>query len=113
MAAGPKFFTSSRLWLTARALRSFERVNLDVCNLDFNFPVSGEVAEPGGPFLDWGRGLQADRTDSAFCDMIATFAHFNHVLAAAAFAYATVFTPESTFCTGKNCLTLHGALLYL
>lgn len=113
MAAGPKFFMSSRFWLTTRALRSFERVDLDVCNLDFNFPVSCKVAETAGPFLDRGRGLQADRTDSAFCDMIATYAHFNHVLTAATFAYATVFTPERTFCTGKNCLTLHGALLYL
>lgn len=113
MAAGPKSFTASRLWLTTSALRSFERVDLDVLNLDFNFPVSGEVAEAAGPLLDRGGGLQADRTDGAFCDMIATFAHFNHVLAAATFAYATIFTPESTFCTGKNCLTLHGALLYL
>ena len=107
----PRIFSSSSSGLTTRALGSCERVDLDVFDLNFNFPVRGEVAETARPFLCRGRGRETDRTDGAFGDMITTLAHFDHVLAAAAFTYATVLTQESTFNTGKNCMTLHGAHL--
>jgi len=97
--------------LPTSALRSFERVDLDIIDLDFDFTVSSEVTEAGRPFFDRRGSLDADRADGAFDDVIATFAHFDNGLAAATFTNTTGFTPEGTFCTGKNCLTLHEVLL--
>ena len=99
--------------LTTATLRSFDRVDLDIRDLDFDFTVGRKVAETGGPFFERRGCLDADRPDGAFNDVVATFAHFDDVLAAIALKNATAFTPESTFCTGKNCLTLHRVLLYL
>ena len=94
--------------LTTGALRSFDRVDLDFFDLDFNLAVRGKVAEASGPLFNWCRCFGANRADATFYDVITTFTHFDNVLTAAAFGDATFFTPESTFCTGKNCLTLHG-----
>jgi hypothetical protein len=66
-----------------------------------------KVAETGGPFFERRGCLAADRTNGALNDIVATYTHFDNVLAAVAFKNATVFAPESTFRTGKNCLTLH------
>jgi hypothetical protein len=93
--------------LTTGTLRSFDRVNLDLFDFNFNFPVRSEVAETSRPFLDGGRRFNANRTDGAVYNVVATFTHFDNVLAAAAFSDATFFAPENTLCTCENCLTLH------
>jgi len=93
--------------LTTGTLRSFDRVNLDLLDFNFNFPVCREVAEAGRPFFDRGGRLHANRTDGAVYNMIATFTHFDNVLAAAAFSDATFFAPEHALCIWENCLTLH------
>jgi hypothetical protein len=98
--------------LTTTTLRSFDRVDLDIGDLDFDFTVSRKVAETGGPFFERCGCLDTDRTDGALNDIVATFAHFDYVLAAVALKNATAFAPESTFRTWKNCLTLHRVLLF-
>jgi len=104
---GLKNVTSCVESLPTTTLRSFDRVDLDFGNLDFNLTVSRNVAETGRPFLKWGRGLGTNRADGALYDVIATFTHFDNVLAAAAFSNTAFFAPENTLCIRKNCLTLH------
>ena len=53
-----------------------------------------KVAETAGPFFGWEGGFEADRTDRAVSDVVATFTHFDHVLTAAALANTAIFTPE-------------------
>jgi hypothetical protein len=69
--------------------------------------VRSEVAETSRPFLDGGRRFNANRTDGAVYNEVATFTHFDNVLATAAFSDATFFAPENTLCTCEKYLTLH------